>query len=204
MMFTDAATSHEGVIVAIGSKVVHFPHFPALAAATGTTLASMFASNVIGAEASSFDDLVASMAARVAEGLADNQDWIADAGDRAFDIHVVGLSQRSARYEIYTCGYQPGGQPETIHAGHIVLQPYDDRVMEMLDRADIAPSTILELSLDDALSTMAKVMHVQREYAFERGDAIGGFQQLTVVSPGGIQTRLLNVWPDRVGQKMVR
>ncbi len=200
LMCTDGAISEKGVVSWVGSKPVLFPHLgPAAFAATGSSVAACVAADYIGGGARDFDHLVDTMAEAMTVGMADNADGVRrHGGEAAYDIHAVGWSYRANGFKIYTCSFVPGGVPTTREAGAVLLQPGDDAMIASIEAAGILPELLLEADVPRATADLGTVMRVQRAEAFKRGEIIGGFQQLTFITQGGIFSRILDFWNDPV------
>lgn len=200
LMFTDALTSHEGVITWIGNKAILYPHFCAAAAVTGTTASAGIVQDYVGGGCTSYDGLVSTLEASVRLGLADYAETVQRDGDAPFDVHTVGWSDETGGFRAWTLSYSTGGAISVYESGPLVLQPGSPEVIAMLDQAGINPDEILELHLPDAIETMGRIMGTQRRYARGRNHAVGGFQQATLLTKGAIVTRIVDLWSsDQVG-----
>lgn len=194
-LFTDSASNIDGEINHIGSKVRLFPNFPAAVSVTGTPFGAIVADRYIGGAAQSFDDLVSTMAACISLAVTDypEEDWQAG----PCDFLAVGWSENAKAFAAYQCAYTPGEDPVTRHAGPLYLQPGTPQIIGALKGVGLDPDVLPAMTVEKAIQQMVLSMQVQRDNA-PAGCVIGGYQQLTVITPEIIFTKVAHAWPDQV------
>lgn len=193
-LFTDSATNIDGEINHIGSKVRLFPNFPAAVSVTGTSFGTIVADRYIGGAAQSFDELVATMGESVALAVSDypeESQW------GPCDFLAVGWSEGAKAFKAFQCAYTPGTEPVTLPAGPLYLQPGTPQVVGALKGVGLDPDALPSLPVEKAIQQMALSMQVQRDNA-PAGCVIGGYQQLTLITPEGIFSKVVHTWPDSV------
>lgn len=208
-MITDAAGYDErGVLLTIGPKAWPLPHLNAVFAARGPKLLSPLIADMLAQSATSYDalkgefaDIVISGCGRL--GLVDDQ--------APFQLAVAGWSE----------SHGPDSYVLTNHPGQADIKPW---TVAQCGPISIAPSTeamhavflekVVGATAIDALdpeTTALKLIALQRhaKVSVLNGSPddlfflVGGFAQITTVTPGGISTRILHRWPDKLGETIV-
>ena len=206
LMTTDAVVSRDGRIVWIGTKVIRFPHLSAAVAVTGAASAGIIADCIDGflGHVGSFDELVSILPRAVSEAMEFQDEAAAEYGGwrDPFDVHATGWSDSAGSFKVFSCSWTGAGSPAVVDAGRVVLQPGAPDLIERLHREGLAPEVILESPGPAGGELLAGIMRQQRAWAAERGEVIGGFQELTVIQRGLTLSSILDLWPERVGDQI--
>jgi hypothetical protein len=204
----DAAiyTPQHGV-EAFGTKVFPIPHLPAAVTSLGNSHATVLFGHAL-SQSHSFDRLVES-APDVIPALIAAGDWqvggqviIAGISEtRGPESYMFRLNDElpatNTREDVEASSYWGSNAGTLIKLGDIVMSPVptlQDVIaadFEGID-ADADPDTVIW--------SMSKHLEMQRHMTLPADiGGIGGFAQLTTISPYGITQRVLHRWPDEIG-----
>ncbi|WP_375762619.1 hypothetical protein ACE10W_16675 [Bradyrhizobium sp. B025] len=199
---TDAATYDDhGFVGEFRSKVHCIPEWPAVITGRGNTLGLDTAARELSRRASNFDELVGIVSRELP--LIVNQFKL----DRPFELNLAGFFRgRPMIFFIRTSGEHDssgfGLQPYLcVPVGSTMLGPWPSDEL-------IAASGFVEPDPDDEpeqiVSSLRKLLELQRRTPAEDGfSRIGGWADLTVIRPDGIDRQILCRWPeDRIGHRM--
>jgi hypothetical protein len=210
-LVTDTAVlATTGEIAGFASKVYTVPHANMAIAVRGHIFALPIAAVHLQRAGSTFDEIQAS-AERVLRPVFSqlNPDLInavENAGaSHDVEITVAGISETRGPIAYQICSvpnHGVGWGIEEIEGHDEMFGPFDtpEIVAEFERRAAETPAGRfgqLEWLTDLARQLQAPV--------FGRGDAVvqvGGKAVLTKISNGGIETRILRIWPDRIGERI--
>ena len=212
-VLTDGAMyDAEGYVTGIGTKVFTVPAWPGLVACRGPA----FATAVIGQELSWRYATFDSMVAGIENVLEDIVDEYTAFFPPEIELLLAGWSaerSRSEGYVIQTCAAPITEEQlsELRAAGQtpIVPQPYELRRLPDAVTAPVVGHEIgcaagymgidVNATPDRVIETMRLVLECQR-HQYEDGYFVGGHAELTTVTPDGIQQRVLDRWPDEIGE----
>lgn len=198
---TDAASyDDQGVLGAIKSKVRAIPEWPAVITGRGNTFGLDTAARELTRRASNFDELV---------GIASRELPLIVAEfklDRPFELNLAGFFRgRPMIFFIRTPGYDSSGSgwPPYIvcPVGPTLFGPWPSGEL-------ISAAGFVEPDPDDAPENIARSLHklleLQRRVQADDGlSRVGGFAELTTITPDKIEQRTLHAWDeDRIGQRM--
>lgn len=197
---TDAAAYDDsGVLTGTRSKVHLLPEWPAVITGRGNSFGIDTASRELARRATGFNELVG-IASRELPLVVEQFKL-----DRPFELVLAGFfNGRPNTFFIRTEGGNDsaGLLPYVAFPmGPTLFGPWPSDEL-------IAASGFVEPHPDDAPEKVARDMHklleLQRRTPAEDGfPRVGGFAELTVVTPNGIEQRVIHRWAgDRIGERM--
>ncbi len=206
-IITDAAGYDDrGVLLTIGSKAWALPHLNAVMAVRGPKLLAPLLADLLGQSATSYDGLKDEFAEIMRTGCG----RLAVADDQMpFQITVAGWSERCGpdSYVLTNRSSPIDLEPwKVLQCGPISLAPATETiartVLETILTGDANPD-----ALDPEIAAL-KILAVQRrtKVALAYGPQtdlqflVGGFAQITTVTPSAITTKILHRWPDVLGE----
>ncbi|UPK16104.1 hypothetical protein [Bradyrhizobium sp. 131] len=195
---TDAASYDDaGFICTFGSKIRPIPEWSAVVTGRGNTFGLDTAARELTRRASSFDELVA-IASRELPLIVDEFRLY-----RPFELNLAGFFRgRPMIFFIRTPGDHDssgmGMRPYLIFP--IVAPLYAPWPGDVAN--DVAPEPDDEP--DEIEAGLLALIKLQRRVPAEDGySRVGGFAELTTISPDSIETQIFHRWPDdRIGQRM--
>lgn len=194
---TDAASyDNAGFVGEFKSKVRAVPEWPAVITGRGNACGVETAARELTRRASSFEELV-SIASRELLLIAEEFRLY-----RPFELNLAGFSRgRPAIFFIRTPGHDSSGvglQPFLcLPVGQTMFGPWPGDVANgVAPEPDDAPEKIVE--------GLRELIKLQRRVPADDGySRVGGYAELTTVSPDGIETQIVHRWPeDQIGQRM--
>ncbi|MDU0343706.1 hypothetical protein [Bosea rubneri] len=187
VVLTDGAlydNDNGNVITAITTKTLPLPHLSCVIASRGH---SGFAEDLaprLGRTFRSFEELVGNLALSVEIAWENAPEEVRAYG--GIELYAIGWSHERGRAEAYVVTNAPaygGGW----HAA------------EIKDYAS-APPVPLAAMPDDLVAAGIAIAEDQRAYRDEDGNGgVGGFLQMTQVTPQAIHTAIVHRWPDMIG-----
>ncbi|WP_441232659.1 hypothetical protein [Bradyrhizobium sp. 1200_D9_N1_1] len=199
---TDAATYDDhGFVGEFRSKVHCIPEWSAAITGRGNSFGQDVAVRELMGRASSFDELIG-IAARELP-LIVHQFKL----ERPFELNMAGFFKgRPMTFFIRTAGGHDsmafGSQPYfLLPVGPTLFGPWPSDEL-------IAESGFVEPNPDDSSENIArslrKLLELQRRTPAEDGfSRVGGFVEITTITPNGIDQQILHRWPeDRVSERM--
>lgn len=223
--FTDAGSYlPDGTIVGFASKLHALPHLPAVLTARGPGLSGPIFANEFGRRAVSFDALIDNIEA-LFEQLHDQYRDLITAFEQATELIIGGWSERRramAVYHISSASKKDLLKTEQLADGMVPMTPDPFELVELKGDITMAPHIgpgDLEKAFGDLFQNFASVddlppleifartvMELQRERQWQMfhdqpaAHFIGGFIQLTTVTPREITSRVIHRWSeDRAG-----
>ncbi|MCK1563631.1 hypothetical protein IVB08_06515 [Bradyrhizobium sp. 173] len=195
---TDAASYDDaGFVCSFGSKIRPIPEWSAVVTGRGNTFGLDTAARELTRRASSFDELVA-IASRELPLIVDEFRLY-----RPFELNLAGFFRgRPMIFFIRTPGDHDssgmGMRPYLIFPmGPTLLGPDPSAVGGFVEPdPEDAPENIV--------SCLCDLIKLQRRVPAEDGySRVGGYAEMTTISPDGIETEIFHHWPeDRIGQRM--
>jgi hypothetical protein len=216
-VFLDPAAAHivtdgalyerDGTLVAAGQKVATFAHLPAAIAVRGASSFLPLLSIEINASARSFDELLEIIVAKAEAVFAVCAAMPGQARFKSVDVILAGWSETRECAEAYGLfNYPAHGAPswQLVPLEGGLVSPGDYAFHKGIQAAGIDP-----LAADfDAATDGLRIVQAQRARAWpitgtaETAHIVGAFAQLTTVTQDAITTRILERWPDKMGQKI--
>ncbi|MGE0524379.1 MAG: hypothetical protein AB7O60_15265 [Variibacter sp.] len=208
-LWTDGAGyDADGTLLSIEQKIAINGAMPAVIASRGSVLFLALLAEEAKNRHSTFDGLVGG-AIDLVRTLTEMQaaPILAACCAKELDFCFAGWSAERGRPEAYllynheTCGL-PRWQMIPIPSGAGMIQPSDDALLARLRNRGFDPAG----GAFDPVAHGAGIMREQR-FPFRRPDgreivAVGGFAQHTMLTRDAITTRVVERWPDRVGEKI--
>lgn len=195
---TDAASYDDaGFICSINSKIRAIPEWPAIITGRGNTFGLNTAARELTRRASSFDELVG-IASRELPLIVDEFRLY-----RPFELNLAGFFRgRPMIFFIRTPGDHDssgmGMRPYLIFPmGRTLFGPDPSAVASFVEPdPDDTPANIV--------SSLCELIRLQRRVPAEDGySRVGGYAELTTITPDSIETRIFHRWPeDWIGQRM--
>ncbi|TFV70486.1 hypothetical protein E4K64_30335 [Bradyrhizobium frederickii] len=195
---TDAASYYDnGVVAEFKSKVHAIPEWSAAITGRGNSFGLDTATRELTRRSSSFDELV-SIASRELPLIVEEFRLY-----RPFELNLAGFfCGRPMIFFIRTAGghdsIEWGSAPNLLlPAGPTLFGPWPGDVATCVaPDPDDAP--------EDIVNGLRELMKLQRQVAAEDGySRVGGYAELTTVSPDNIETQVFHHWPDdQIGQPM--
>lgn len=202
LIATDGASYDDrGVIGGIKSKVKLLPQWSAAIVGRGNSFGTDTAAGELTRRAATFDELV-SIASRELPSIVEQFGL-----DRPFELLLIGFFKgRPMMFFIRTAGDHDsmafGARPYIcLPVGPTLFGPWPSDEL-------IAASGFVEPHPDDAPEKVARDLHklleLQRRTPAEDGfPRVGGFAELTIITPNGIEQRVIHRWlGDRIGKHM--
>lgn len=208
VVLTDGASyDSDGVVVGLVNKVAAFPHLNAALTANGPAFFLALLAARIHDAFTSFDELVAGIVDRVRQSVRADKSFFDQVGGTRFVLYVAGISE-SRGPEAWMLASEDGDGFRAWHLeplGQGIIKPASSDFMA--DLHEIPGMTTDPDEFDPATHGLM-IMEEQRRRPWEIVGAgqnrhiIGGFVQFTAVSREGIEARILQRWPDRIGEKI--
>jgi hypothetical protein len=184
-LFSDAAICHPQTLALAGlmNKVAIFPQYSAAISATGRTIAIGGLFNALAAhdfaDLKHFVDNIPNIIRRLAQEAPDQLEGfrIAIAGPGSLFCIQSDEGIGTKRLEMTVCP--------------VFLNP---AAVDESDRSIID----MKFDADRPAESGLAIMQAQRE----KFRVIGGWCQMTTIKPDSIETRILERWPDRIGEKI--
>ena len=202
-LFTDAAVCDPNTfkVLAFLSKVAHIPHCGAAISATGNAMVtSLFGSTLAQRDLRDFDDLVSQSLDALQKCIRDVE-ALPGATKHVFEnfrIGIAGWSPKANAPAFYSIQSNDG----------IGIKPFEllscDKFINPAASHENDRS-IIDLNFEPkrpAESGLA-IVRAQRKMKCGQYYAVGGWAQMTTVTRDGISTRILEKWPDKIGQRIV-
>lgn len=214
-----AFCDNTGIVYEIGPSAFVLPHLPAALAIRGSSHFMPFLVHRLSRECRSFDDLLAKIVRAALEvhtsfpmafGTLEFGTMQPD-----FDLVAVGWSKSRKATSSYliTSHDRVVGRGLTSNAWQLLELP------EVLIAPPIAetqitttgwkvPYSVESFSPETDGIALLQAQRLSRRELNERSGTlgqvhvVGGFVQLTTVSPGGVDSRVLHWWPDEVGRRI--
>lgn len=199
---TDAATYDDrGFVSEFRSKVHCIPEWSAAITGRGNSYGKDVAVRELLRRASSFDELIG-IVSRELPLIVDQFKL-----DRPFELHLAGFfKSRPMLFYIRTAGGHDsigfGSTPYLIlPVGRTSFGPWPSDDL-------IAATSFVEPDPDDEpgqiANSLRKLLELQRRTPADDGFLrVGGFMELTTITPNGIDQRILRHWSeDRIGERM--
>lgn len=219
-MMTDRAVYYpDGSLADISSKVAVVPSWPGAITGRGGTLAVEYLQDEIASRFGTFDEMVGGIESDAPEMFASMPPYLFVAQNNA-EIILAGVSRSRGpeSYVFYINGEVGIGaaeaEREQKRLGMDVVVPQGGKLIRLPDFVAtpvVSGDTIiaaqyqgidLDGRIDDAIATMRLVIEMQRHDKVA-GDfvAVGGAVELTTISASGVESRVIDEWPeDRVGE----
>ncbi|SCB37628.1 hypothetical protein GA0061098_1007154 [Bradyrhizobium shewense] len=192
---TDGASYDDhGVVGDIKSKIRAVPEWPAVITGRGNTLGIDTAAGELRRRAANFDDLVGIVSRELPQIVEQFK------LDRPFELNLAGFFRgRPMIFFIRT----PGGHDSSgfglqpylcLPVGSTMFGPWEPGFVE--PDPDDAPENIA--------SSLRDLIKLQRRVLVDDGySRVGGFAELTTVTPEGIEQHVIHRWPeDCIGARM--
>lgn len=201
---SDAASyAADGNLVAVAPKVALLPHLNAAIACRGPHISVPLFADLLGAVASTYDDLKAKAPAFIRDLLPMFEASFSQCqfgGD--FDVVVAGISETTGPDAWLVCSHtRYSVEPfSLVQLAGLTLLPGDPAIHEAVRAA--VPHDVEAFDIErDGLA----VLEAQRAHAVEHAGGrwltgVGGFAQVTSITREGISTRVIHRWYDEVGQ----
>ena len=205
-VFTDgAAYGADGALLHVGPKAWPLPHLKAVVACRGPELIGPLAASYLSASTRSYE-LLRQNAGRIGRSLMESFGHLLElcshGGD--FEFVVAGFSELSGPDSYLVCNHDRYGVPPwtVIELGAFSLLPSSDAIHAAF-AAGLKPGATAD-DLDPEVEGL-RAMEAQRSAAvsLQRDESlviVGGFAQMTTITPDGISTKVLKRWPDQFGK----
>jgi len=204
----------EGIVCELGPNAFALPHLPAALAVRGPTQFMPFLVHRLGRECQSFDELLTRVVP-VALEVHISIPMILGYGDVSpnFDLIVVGWSTRKNQPESFLVTPQRDAHEDNYKTWQLVELP-DVLIAPAVDMAQVQflnwqlPTSAEAFQPDTDGVKLLEAQRLSRgrlnvRYPDENiGFTVGGFIQLTSISPRGVSSSVLHRWPDQAGQKI--
>lgn len=203
-LLTDAASYDiAGNLVTAAPKVALLPHLNAAVACRGPHIALPLIADLLGAAASTYDDLKAKAPAFICALLPIFEASFAQCQFGSdFDIVVAGISEMAGPDAYLICSHDRyGAAPfSTVQLSGLSLLPGDPAIHER-----VLATVLSDVEQFDVERDGLAVLEAQRAHAVEHAGGrwltgVGGFAQVTSITRDGISTRVIHRWADEVGQ----
>lgn len=217
-VFTDGSIldSH-GVVCGFQSKVATLPHLPAVVCCRGWSMAPSTVGAMLGMAFSSFDELVAGVAALLPTLVKQIDFGLQGCNDNILEFLIAGFSSRRGRYEAYFIrNSENWDRVRKCDNRDAAIMPAAFELVELLDDISVMPmptgdelrSAGIEDSgspdIEGTLMLGMKLLAVQRQMLIPtRGGSyhiVGGFAQMTRLGRNSIVQSIPMRWPDRIGE----
>jgi hypothetical protein len=213
----------DGTVKGFASKVAPVPHWPGAIASRGDGLAGTILKQEISQRLPTFDAAVEGVEAILPDILWEYSSL------RSAELIIAGWSEKRQAPEAYTIHTAindddiPAGmtreQADAAKASGALAKPL---VLKRLSNATAGPALTLDIMIASGfdnfdidadptklIADLRLVLECQRHMPLEHvkeGEGryyVGGFAQVTTVSPEGITQRILDRWPeDKLGEKI--
>jgi hypothetical protein len=208
---TDAAVyDTNGIVHSFGPKLFPVPHWPGAVGVRGTAIAVPLLGHELSHRFCSFDALVAGIEGALPE-MVDH--W---GLPNAIELIIAGWSTERNQPESYVIE-TTDDLPVALTADEAETAEYLPKAFKLMRLPDamIGPLVTdvdlyitasyegVNLGEDPGLAVwnLQKVLEIQRHALWSDGiHWIGGFGQLTTITPNGISHRVLQRWPDKLGE----
>ena len=218
-LLTDGASySRDGVLLSIGNKAFTVPHWPGAMSSRGSAIGGALIEWSLSNRFQSFDELVDGVETEVPLivrrfELTDHVElilagWSAARGaPEAYVIETSDSLPANLTQAERDAGSANGSSGEMFSPDAFALTRLPDVVMGPILSDDMViaahwTGVDVDGSPEAAISELRKIIEMQRHDI--RGDGmcwVGGFAQLTTITPGGISQRILHRWTkDVIGE----
>ena len=225
LMADGAGYGPDGTLLKIAPKVVLMPHVPAALAGRGS---SMILSGLLSLQVESilsFDQLIEYMphGLKVATKMAGPIATLGLGGGRA-EVVVCGWSAERERPEIWVIANQPmktrGADNEIVDTPAYEAIEWQTPYLGQMPSKDLCQEFGFALPVDPTQfeplvhgvawfhalrrNTVSAETDVEREYfgATEGLHLVGGFLQIAGIYSNGIDSKIIQRWPDTIGSKI--
>lgn len=201
-VFSDGAfVGPDGRLAYVSSKIHVLPHIPAVIAARGANFWLTIAAGAL-ERFGSFDELTDNAVERLRTAPREyRSSSIAGRLNEPAEFIIVGWSERDGAMRCFT-----------IRAGEWKLVPVTEGMVSPGSPAMVAPLQAEGLDLTADLRTISEdqglaLLRQQRLELSDEGGVepfryVGCLAQLTTVTRDSVSTRILERWPDRVGERI--
>jgi hypothetical protein len=213
---SDGATyTIDGIAHGFGTKVLPVPHWPGAVAGRGTSIAVPLLGTQLSYKFSDFDSLIAGVESAL-PAIVD--EFVYDINAELFLVGWSAKREAPESYVILTMddlpmhcteeqaevarsgGLMPGGPFQLLKLPKITQGPPPQEVMSV--RAFYSGIDV-NSHPNVVVKSLRKMLEMQRHDL--RADGIhwvGGFGQLTTITPTEITQRILQTWPDKPGERI--
>lgn len=209
LMFTDGACySADGVLLALGAKVLPIVHMRAAIATRGSVIALPIYYLKLAMAFATFDEMVADGGRVVEAAYDENFHALTQSGESEVEIIIAGFSESRDQPETWVVSSCERGGLEPF-----VLTPAPAAIVA----PGLDPSVIRARGFNSEADVLARfdpetdgVFYMEQQRlrptntttGGDHGDRfiIGGFCQLTEITRRGISQRILKRWPDKIGE----
>lgn len=205
-LYADAAYYNaDGAIQHITSKIVVLPHLSCAIAFRGAAVFKSLVTDVIGASATSFDDLRSGIGPLLRDCAAIYSDLIerCETGDE-IEVLVAGISESEgpSAYLVNSDG-RYGQDPWAVLSveGFTWLPNTPEMLTSVKERLPARADQIDPIVHGRMVMQMQRETPVLHEFAGSELSTIGGFVQMVTVTKDQISTRVIHRWPDSIGEK---
>ena len=201
-----AAYESDGTLSSIGPKVNLMPHQSCAVAFRGPQSVRPILGELIGLAAPSFAELKAVIVPLLQEA------------SRAYAPLFEGCSA-GPDFEVVVAGWSDEGPAAYMVASHdrhstpweiipltgLCITPADETIHEKM--LATLPTDCTADDIDPATHGLA-ILEIQRSHLVENDGidgkfcAVGGFAQLTTVTPDAVTSRIIHRWPDGIGERL--
>lgn len=203
-VWTDGALyDADGTLLMSTTKVGPLPHLNAAVMTRGPALALPLLTHCLGVLFSTFDDLVVGLSEAVAQFVTYQGEVLGECSHgTTFEVVVAGWSESRGQPEAYLVRSADLGRVSMLGSEHV--SPANDILVERM-KGEFPGSTQADLRTIDVAR---RLMELQREIRVEQVEGqgkicgVGGFCQVTTITPAAIMTGIVRRWPDVVGEKM--
>jgi hypothetical protein len=208
----------DGIVAAFGTKVFSVPSWPGVVATRGSALATALVGSELTMHFQSFDEVVNGIEEAVEAAEEDWHDLFERCGMSTIEIFLAGWSHERDQPESYIMrtGSEKGAVTDDAATEDIELDVPTLKLVALPVMAVAPAVTNEQISIagierfdanDEPSVVIQGLRHAieAQRHALYHADgasyhAVGGFAQLTTVTPDGIQQRILTRWNDEIGE----